>query len=66
MDIPRGRREIVKAAADAYGLDSEIFLRCVDVKEGKVDLSPAEVKVLFDQYLKAVGKLWDVVHKTDV
>ncbi len=66
MDIPRGRREIVKAAADAYGLDSEIFLSCVDVKEGKTDLSPAEVKVLFDQYLKAVGKLWDVVHKRDV
>ncbi|HOD34879.1 MAG TPA: nucleotidyltransferase domain-containing protein [Syntrophales bacterium] len=64
LDIPRQRREIVKAAADAYGIDAEIFLRCVDVKEGKVDLSTAEIKVVFDQYLKEVGKLWEIVHRT--
>lgn len=65
MEVPRGRREIVKAASDAYGLDAGIFLRCVDIKEGKVDWRPAEVKALFDQYLKAVGHLWDVVHQAD-
>ncbi len=39
-------------------------MRCVDVKEGKVDLSTAEIKVVFDQYLKEVGKLWEIVHRT--
>jgi predicted nucleotidyltransferase len=66
LDVPPGRREIVKTAADAYGLDSDIFLRCVDVKEGKADPSPAEIKALFDQYLKEVGRLWEIVHGTRV
>jgi predicted nucleotidyltransferase len=56
-DVPRGRREIVAAVADAYGIDAAPFLRCIDLREGKKGLSLGDLKTIFHSYVTEIGKL---------
>jgi len=56
-EAPRGRREIVAAVADRYGIDASPFLRCIDLREGKKGLSPGELMAIFRSYTAEIRKL---------
>lgn len=56
-DVPRGRREIVAAVAEVYGIDAASFLRCIDLREGKKGLALGELKAIFRSYVTEIGKL---------
>ena len=55
--IPGSRREIVSAVAEAYGFSAEPFLQCIDLREGKKDVSLAELKETFKSYTAQIEKL---------
>ena len=56
-EVPHGRREIVTAVADRYGIDASPFLRCIDLREGKKGLSPGDLMAGFRSYTAEIQKL---------
>jgi predicted nucleotidyltransferase len=56
-EIPKERRDIVPAVAQTYGLDAAPFLRCIDLREGKKDLSLGDLKTIFRSYTGEIQKL---------
>ena len=59
--IPGKRRELIQDMALHYGIDAEIFFKCLDVKEGVVNSTKEGIKGLFRGYLKEVRRLADRV-----
>lgn len=56
-EIPQERRDIVPAVAQTYGLDAAPFLHCIDLREGKKDLSLGDLKAIFQSYTVEIQKL---------
>jgi predicted nucleotidyltransferase len=56
-EAPRGRREIVKAVSELYGIEPEPFLQCIDLREGKKDVPLAALKGTFRSYTAQIEKL---------
>jgi predicted nucleotidyltransferase len=56
-EIPKERRDIVPDVAQAYGLDTAPFLRCIDLREGKKDLPLGDLKTIFQSYMAEIEKL---------
>ena len=56
-EVPHGRREIVAAVADMYGIDAAPFLSCIDLREGKKGLSFGELTAVFRSYTTEIQKL---------
>ena len=63
IEIPSGKRAILKAVSDAYDLDPALFERVIDVKEDKIKLDDKEMRLLFKDYLKEVRRLSMIVDK---
>ena len=61
-----GKRDMMRAVAEAFELDSGIFERLVDIREEKTKLGDDEMKKLFQTYLREVRKLAKLVDQLDV
>jgi len=66
IEIPPTRREIIQSVANDITIDSEIFMKCLDIKDDKKDFSSSEMKDLFKAYLIEVRKLWEFVDKMEI
>jgi len=64
-EIPKERRDIVPDVAQAYGLDASPFLRCIDLREGKKDLSLGDLKTIFQSYMAEIEKLIKAVDTSE-
>ena len=64
-EIPRERREIIKSVAGEFGINADVFLKCVDIKEDKESFSSSEIKDIFKAYLMEVRKLSGIVDKLE-
>ena len=60
-EAPRGRREIVAAVADEFGIETAPFLHCIDLREGKKGLPLAELKSIFRAYTAEIQRLIAIV-----
>lgn len=60
-EIPRERREVVRAVCEGFEMDGDLFEKLLDIKEGKIKLKDSEIKDLFQGYLKEVRKLSRIV-----
>ncbi|HUU41822.1 MAG TPA: hypothetical protein VMW42_12870, partial [Desulfatiglandales bacterium] len=56
----------IKSLANVIPVNGEIFIRCLDIKQGKKDFSPSEIKEIFKTYLTEVRKLWEIVDKMEI
>ena len=56
-DIPRGKREIVKASTEAFDRDGAVFERLLDIREDKIKPDDGEILDLFKNYLKEIREL---------
>ncbi len=56
-EIPTGRRDVIKALSLAYNIKPDVYLHCVDVREGKDKYSSGEIKELFKSYHEEIAKL---------
>ncbi|MFC1884464.1 hypothetical protein ACFL2O_06825 [Thermodesulfobacteriota bacterium] len=56
-ELPERKREIIKAACETFEMDPGVFLKFLDVKEGKEKLSGPEMVSLYKEYLSHVKKL---------
>jgi len=62
IDVPRERREIVRAMADAFELEPAVFEGLLDIKEDKSKLSDKESLNLFKGGLKEMRKLSKLIN----
>ncbi len=66
IDIPHGRREVITAAGMAFGIDVAVFLTCEEIRRKADRLSSHEVKAVFRNYLKEVGRLCEQIERMEV
>lgn len=57
LEIPQGRREVAKALSSVFPVDAGVFLKCIDIKEGKGKYSTGEIKNLFKSYHGEIARL---------
>jgi len=60
-DIPEEKREIIKETCESLDLDRPLFEKLLEIKEQKTKPSDAEIKTVFQGYLKEVRKLSKIV-----
>jgi predicted nucleotidyltransferase len=61
LPIPDDRREVIRGAAGAMGLDASPFETLMDIKEDKRRVSDREMLRLFGEYLKTIRNLSNTV-----
>ena len=66
VDIPHGRRDIIQAAAGVYDVEADIFLKCVDIREGIDNISDYDINAVFKAYLSEIGKLSRIVDRLEI
>jgi len=57
LDIPRDRRDIITAAARAVGVEAAVFMKCMDIREGKDKFSKTELMDIYKDYVKEIDRL---------
>jgi len=60
-DLPKEKREIIRATCGVFGIDTGVFEELLNVKEGKAKPGDDEIKRLFQDYLREVRKLSNLV-----
>jgi predicted nucleotidyltransferase len=65
IEVPKTRRGIIQAAAQAFAFDGAPFMKCEDVRDGKNNLSSTEIQALFINYLKEVSRASDIIDHLD-
>jgi hypothetical protein len=66
VEAPRGRRNKIRAMAEAFKLDSSIFEKLLDIREEKKKPGDDEMKRLFQAYLGEIRKLAKLVDELRV
>ena len=61
LEVPKAGRDVFPAAAKAFPIDADVFMKCADVKEEKDHFSSSEIQKLFKDYLKEVNRLCDII-----
>jgi hypothetical protein len=64
--IPHGKRDIIKTAGEAAGIDAAIFLKCEEIRRKRDRFSKNETKEVFQAYMKEVSRLCDQVDQMEV
>jgi len=57
LDIPRERRDIITGAAKAVGVDTSVFMKCMDIREGVDKYSRTELMDIYKDYVKEIDLL---------
>lgn len=55
--LPREKRDVIRAACEAFDLDAALFEGLLDIKEDKAPRREEELKILYLDYLREVRKL---------
>jgi hypothetical protein len=66
LGIPRGKRNVITAAGEAFGFDAAVFLKCEEIRRKTDRFSSADVQEIFRSYLREVGRLCDQVEGMEV
>lgn len=65
-EIPQGRRDVIKALSLACPIAPDVFLLCIDVREGKGRFSSREIKSLFQAYRQEIVKFCKYIDRMEV
>ncbi|MBE0558503.1 MAG: hypothetical protein IH628_14855, partial [Proteobacteria bacterium] len=66
MDIPQGKRNVITAAGTAFGFDAAVFLKCEEIRKKTDRFSSVEVREIFRNYMKEVGRLCNQIEGMEV
>ncbi|MCU0581966.1 MAG: hypothetical protein MUF26_05885 [Syntrophales bacterium] len=61
--IPSARHALIRDACVLAGIDGDIFIRCLEIKEETAKDDLKAVALLFDQYLLEVGKMDNFINQ---
>jgi len=65
-EIPHGRRNVITAAGKAFGIDTAVFLHCEEIRRKTDRFSSAEVRAVFRDYVREVGRLCEQIERMEV
>jgi hypothetical protein len=66
MDIPKGRSEVVRAVSGTFSVNAGAFLKCVEIKEGRGQFPSSEMEGIFENYLRELLRLSDMVDEMEI
>jgi hypothetical protein len=66
VDIPHGRTDIVRALAEVVTFDADALLKCVEIKEGRGRFTSSDMDMIFQDYLRELMLLADIVDKMEI
>ncbi len=66
VEIPHGKRNVIKAAGEAFGVDAAVFLKCEEIRRKTDRFSSDEVKAVFRDYMKEVNCLCEKIDRMEV
>jgi hypothetical protein len=66
VEIPQNRKDIIKTVARTYTIDPDVFLQCIDIKEGTDYIASSDIHGIFDSYIKEIGRLSKIVDRLDI
>jgi len=61
--VPPGRREIVRAVSGFLPIEEDIFLRCLDIRDGSDGLPPAKVAEVFLRYMREIDRICGMIDR---
>jgi hypothetical protein len=61
VSVPQRRRDTIKEMAKLFTFNAEVFLNCIDVKEGVDKFSGEEITGVFKKYLREVENICNIV-----
>jgi hypothetical protein len=64
--IPHGKRNVITAAGEAFGVDASVFLKCEEIRRKTDRFSSDEVTAVFRDYLKEVSCLCEQIDRMEV
>lgn len=59
--VPQHRRDTIKEMAGLFTFDADVFLNCIDIKEGVDKFSGEEIAGVFKKYLREVENICNIV-----
>ena len=59
--VPQRRRETIKEMAGLFTFDADVFLNCIDIKEGVDKFSSEELEGIFKKYVGEVENLCNII-----
>lgn len=59
--VPQKRRDIIKELANLFTFNAEVFINCIDIKEGVDKLSGEEIADVFKKYLCEAENICNIV-----
>lgn len=66
LELPGGKRDIIRTTAEAFGLDLSVFEKLLDIREEKTKPGGDEMKRLFQSYMSEARKLARLVDELSV
>ncbi len=60
-EIPKEKREVIRTTCETLDLDAGLFEKLLDIREQKIKPGDAEIKTIFQHYLREVRKLSKIV-----
>ncbi|HRY35769.1 MAG TPA: hypothetical protein P5249_07660 [Smithellaceae bacterium] len=60
-EAPRDKRDTIREMNRVFTIDANVFMLCMEVRQGTDRLSGKEVKDLFKQYMREVEKLFHII-----
>jgi predicted nucleotidyltransferase len=63
IKAPEDKRSIITEMCRAFGLDSLIFMKLLNVKEGRIKPDEKELNLIFKDYMNEIEKLSKIVDK---
>jgi hypothetical protein len=61
IEIPQGKREVIRAVDKAFPIDPEVFLKCTDIEEGLGNFSSSDIQAIFRTYIREIRKLAEII-----
>jgi predicted nucleotidyltransferase len=65
IPIPDNKREVVRETALHYGISLDVFIKCIDIKEGIVDFQKTEIRDIFNSYLRETRGLINRIERLE-
>jgi hypothetical protein len=61
IDIPEGGRSLIITVCNTFGLENNVFMRLIHIREGKIKPDEKELNGIFKEYLNEINKLSKIV-----
>jgi len=66
IEIPQGKREVIRVVGKAFPIDPDVFLKCADIREGVGSFSSSDIQAIFRAYLGEVKKLSEILDRMKI